>query len=277
MDYLELHIQVSPRNPWCDITVAELADLGFESFVDSKEGVKAYAPADTCNLEEVIAQLSIQDSDADWKHESQVIKDQNWNATWESDFEPVEVEDKLTIVAPFHDKTNAKGMVIEIMPQMSFGTGHHQTTWLMSKALLEMESIPSPSLDMGTGTGVLAILAEKLGAKDIDAIDIEDWAYDNALENVERNKCSEINVMLGGEEKIPEKGYLLILANINKNILKAQMATYASRLLSGGKLLLSGFFDSDSEELVTISASHGFTLENKRVKETWCVLELIKK
>lgn len=277
MDYLELHIHVSPRNPWCDILVAELAEFGFESFVESPEGVKAYASADSVKVDDVIAQLSINDMDVEWKHEAQVIKDQNWNATWESDFDPVEVEDKLTIVAPFHDKSAAKGMVIEIMPQMSFGTGHHQTTWLMSKALLEMNEIPSPILDMGTGTGVLAILAEKLGAKDIDAIDIEDWAYDNALENVQRNNCSEINVLLGGEEKIPEKGYLLILANINKNILKAQMETYASRLLSGGKLLLSGFFDSDSEELVTISASNGFTLENKRVKETWCVLELIKK
>jgi ribosomal protein L11 methyltransferase len=159
---------------------------------------------------------------------------------------------------------------------MSFGTGHHQTTWMMSKLLLDMNTIPTSILDMGTGTGVLAILAEKLGAKDILAIDIEPWSVENTIENAERNSCKNIKSLCGDIDLIEGKKFDLILANINKNILKSHMNQYANALNPGSKLALSGFFESDVEELISFAKLHNFNYHYKLVKETWAALILIK-
>lgn len=278
MDYLELTISISPHDPWTEILTAELAELGFESFVETEEGVQAYIPAGRIDLEEVVKK-SLLSKNADTiqvYYESKIIPHQNWNAQWESDFHPVEVENYLTILAPFHSKNGRKGMIVEIQPQMSFGTGHHQTTWLMSKALFELDQMADKVLDMGTGTGVLAIIAEKLGAKNILAIDIEDWSVINAEENAKRNKCITIETRCGDVDLIKGKQFGLIIANINKNVLKSHIESYSKSLVSGGVLLLSGFFDSDVEELVTFAAKHG--LKNNKIfsKETWAALQLVK-
>ncbi len=278
MDYLELTISVSPREPWTEILTAELAEMGFESFVDTEEGVQAYAPADRVNLEEVIKNslLSAENTEVTFELEQKIIPHQNWNAQWESDFHPVEVEDYLTIVAPFHDKENRKGMVVEIQPQMSFGTGHHQTTWLMSKALFEIDSMPADVLDMGTGTGVLAVIAENLGANSILAIDIEDWSVVNAIENGARNQCSKIEFLCGDVDLINGKEFGLIIANINKNVLKAHMESYSLALKNKGILLLSGFFDSDVDELVTFASKFSLKVNRIYSKETWAGIWLTK-
>jgi ribosomal protein L11 methyltransferase len=278
MDYLELTVNIQPRNPWAEILVTQLAELGFESFVDTENGVLAYAQVTEVNLENAIQESILGDSgvefqlDFEWK----IIPQQNWNALWEADFLPVEVEGRMTILAPFHDKTNAKGIIVEIQPQMSFGTGHHQTTWMMSKALLDLPQIPKNVLDMGTGTGVLAILAEKLGAENILAIDIEDWSVENTKENAVRNGAKGIVALHGDIDLIAGKTFDLILANINKNILKSHLNHYSNSLLAGGMLMLSGFFETDVEELVEAAKNENFTFQKVLNKETWAALILIK-
>jgi ribosomal protein L11 methyltransferase len=278
MDYLELSIALTPRDPWTEILTAELADNGFESFVETENGILAYGQLELVDAEFPLKNtfLEAKPSDVDVVIESKVIPQQNWNAVWESDFQPVEVEDYLTIVAPFHDRSTAKGMIIEILPKMSFGTGHHQTTWMMSKALFELETIPNEVLDMGTGTGVLAFVAERLGAKHVVAVDIEDWSVENTLENAERNDCKTIEAICGDVDVLSGRTFGLILANINKNILKAHMSSYAEMLEKNGTLLLSGFFDSDVDELVTFAEQFGLKKRGVLNKDNWAAIELNK-
>ncbi len=278
MDYLELTISIMPRNPWAEILTAELADLGFESFVDTEDGIQAYGLLKNIELDTVVKNsiLSYENEGVHFEFTQKVIPHQNWNAVWESDFHPVEVEEYLTIIAPFHSKENLKGMIVEIQPQMSFGTGHHQTTWLMSKALFELDRMPESVLDMGTGTGVLAIIAEKLGAKALVGIDIEDWTVINARENIERNACKSIEIMCGDVDLIEGRKFGLIIANINKNVLKSHIESYSRALEFGGILLLSGFFDSDVDELITFSNAHNLKMNKIYSKESWAGIQLIK-
>ncbi len=278
MEYLELTIAITPRNPWSEILTAELAELGFESFVDTEEGVQAYGALKNIDMNNVLENSSLSSviEGVVFNIEQKIIPHQNWNALWESDFHPVEVEDYLSIIAPFHSKEDKKGMIVEIQPQMSFGTGHHQTTWLMSKALFELETIPSKVLDMGTGTGVLAIIVEKLGAKSILAIDIEDWSVVNALENAERNGCKNIEAVCGDVDLIKGQLFGLIIANINKNVLKAHIEQYSLALEKNGILLLSGFFDLDVNELVSFASDFDLRMNSVYSKETWAGIQLIK-
>ena len=278
MDYLEVSIALTPRNPWTEILTAELADNGFESFVETEEGILAYAQVELVDVNSPLKNTFLEENQTDVSVviETKIIPQQNWNAVWESDFQPVEVEDYLTIVAPFHDRTKAKGMIIEILPKMSFGTGHHQTTWMMSKALFELEQIPAEVLDMGTGTGVLAFVAERLGAKHVVAVDIEDWSVENTLENAERNNCKSIEGICGDVDVLSGRTFGLILANINKNVLKAHMSSYAEMLEPKGTLLLSGFFDSDVEELVTFAEQFGLIKRRVLNKDNWAAIELKK-
>lgn len=278
MDYLEVSIALTPRNPWTEILTAELADNGFESFVETEEGILAYAQVELVDVNSPLKNTFLEENQTDVSVviETKIIPQQNWNAVWESDFQPVEVEDYLTIVAPFHDRTKAKGMIIEILPKMSFGTGHHQTTWMMSKALFELEQIPAEVLDMGTGTGVLAFVAERLGAKHVVAVDIEDWSVENTLENGERNNCKSIEAICGDVDVLNGRTFGLILANINKNVLKAHMSSYAEMLEQNGTLLLSGFFDSDVEELVTFAEQFGLMKRRVLKKDNWAAIELKK-
>ena len=278
MDYLELTVNIQPRNPWAEILVSQLAELGFESFVDTENGVLAYAQVTEVDLENAINESLLSSSTDDFQldFESKIIPQQNWNALWEADFQPVEVEGRMTILAPFHDKTIAKGIIVEIQPQMSFGTGHHQTTWMMSKALLDLPNVPKNVLDMGAGTGVLAILAEKLGAENILAIDIEDWSVENTKENAVRNGAKGIVALQGDIDLIAGKSFDLILANINKNILKSHLNQYSKSLLPDGMLMLSGFFETDVEELVEAAINENFTLLKVLNKETWAAMILTK-
>jgi len=278
MDYFELTISISPRDPWTDIIIANLADRGFESFVETEEGLLAYAKSSDIDNENPISGTILNEKDLnfEYKLDYKIIPHQNWNAVWEADFKPVVVEEYCTIIAPFHDQTNIVGMPIIIQPKMSFGTGHHQTTWMMSKALFEINFQAKIVLDMGTGTGVLAFIAEKLGAEKIVAVDIEDWSVENTIENAERNACQKIEAICGDIDKVPDLGYDLILANINKNILKAHLPSYADLLQKGGTLLLSGFFESDADELLEAAEPLGLMKKGSLNKEEWCCLSLVK-
>lgn len=278
MDYFELTVNIEPRNPWSDILVAELAEFGFESFVETESGIQAYAPVQIGDVSSILKETCIHDNSeirVDWKLEE--IPHQNWNAVWEESFDPVLVDSRLAIIAPFHDAADFPNRdIIVIQPQMSFGTGHHQTTYLMSQFVMDLQEIPERVLDMGTGTGVLAILAEKKGATDILAVDIESWSVENTLENAERNGCTKIRGLLGDIDSITEKDFGVILANINKNVLKRHLPDYAKLCSDNGLLFLSGFFTSDVPELEDAAKKVGFELVEVREKETWASMKLKK-
>jgi ribosomal protein L11 methyltransferase len=278
MDYIEVTINLTPRMPWSDILIAELADLGFESFVETATGIQAYAPESIGNVAAILQQTSLATAnEVTVEMTIAVIAHQNWNAQWEADFEPVIVDDRLAILAPFHDESAFQNQYkIIIQPQMSFGTGHHQTTFLMSQFLMDLEPVPQHILDMGTGTGVLAILAEKRGCRDIVAVDIESWSVENTKENAVRNQCSHITALEGDVDCLTGMKFDMILANINKNILKAHLPAYADLLEENGLLYLSGFFFSDVTELTAEAAKSNFTVLEVREKETWAAIKLQK-
>lgn len=278
MDYIEVTINLTPRMPWSDILIAELADLGFESFVETATGIQAYAPESIGNVAAILQQTSLATAnEVTVEMTTAVIAHQNWNAQWEADFEPVIVDDRLAILAPFHDESAFQNQhKIIIQPQMSFGTGHHQTTFLMSQFLMDLEPVPQHILDMGTGTGVLAILAEKRGCSDIVAVDIESWSVENTKENAVRNQCSHITALEGDVDCLTGMKFDMILANINKNILKAHLPAYAELLEENGLLYLSGFFFSDVTELKAEAAKSNFTVLEVREKETWAAIKLQK-
>lgn len=278
MDYLELTVKLVPREPWADILTAELAEAGYESFVDTEDGIQAYAQVSAIDIDHPTKStfLETEHGDVQAEVEVKIIPQQNWNAVWESDFQPVVVEQYLSILAPFHERTGHRGMIVQILPKMSFGTGHHQTTWIMTKALFELDRIPDQVLDMGAGTGVLAIITEKLGANHVVAADIEDWSVENTIENAERNGCSRIEALCGDIDILEGRTFGLILANINKNVLKAHMESYAMMLEKNGTLLLSGFFDTDVDELVTYAGQFGLMKIRILNKDNWAAIELKK-
>lgn len=270
MNYIELNINFVEVEPWREILVSHLAEKGFESFVETKSGLQSYIPEMDFSAE-MIGDLAT--FEAIENYTFQVIQDENWNAEWEKNFDPVFVEDKLAIRAPFHPTDFSQELVVTIQPQMSFGTGHHQTTWLASKRLFELDLNGLRVLDMGTGTGILAILAEKRGAKSIYAPDIDEWSYRNALENVELNHCTKITVEQGDDRLLTGKTFDFIIANINKNILMSHFKTYAAALVNGGKLLISGFFETDRDDLVAHANEVGFIFERIDTKDEWALIQ----
>jgi ribosomal protein L11 methyltransferase len=276
MDTIELNIHLSPKDPWSDIVIAQLSEQGFDSFVTTDEGILAYAPfsVDT----DAVLKESLLGSPEGFECTivKTVIPYQNWNAEWEKNFSPVVIEEYGTILAPFHDASEAIGMKVIIQPQMSFGTGHHQTTWMMTKALFELDNMPAKVLDMGTGTGVLAIFAEKLGAKDILAIDIEEWSAENARENAERNDGRHIECLCGDIDLVEGRNFGLIIANINKNILKQHMVDYSASLDTNGTLLLSGFFVTDADEMTSYCEAYKLKMTKLFTKDEWACIQLIK-
>ena len=259
-DYYEYSFQLAPYEPWNEIITAYLADAGFESFVDEDPILKAYIPNENLIPEEIdsiILKLAAEEGLIECKYSYVEIKQQNWNALWESQFEPVYVNDQLLIKAPFHTDLNFNGLIVEIEPKMSFGTGHHQTTFLMCQEMMTMNLKAASILDMGAGTGVLSILAEKIGADYIEAVEIESWSAENCAENATRNNCSKIVSLFGDFDVVTNLEFDVILANINKNVLKSHLAFYASKLKERGQLLLSGFFTTDNEELIDLAEKEG--------------------
>ena len=276
MNYVEVTAVLQPLLPAREVLVVELAELGFESFVDTEDGVKAYIqePDFTPQILEGLMTTDIPEQRLDIT--TVVIVDQNWNAQWESSFDPIIVDDQCLIRAPFHAVEKDYPYTITIEPKMSFGTGHHATTHLIVSAMLPMNCTGKTVLDMGCGTGVLAILAEMRGSKNIDAIDIDEWAYENTLENIERNGCKHIRTIKGGAEAIPaEAQYDLILANINRNILTRDMHLYVAHMNPGASILFSGFYESDQSEIRTAAESLGLTFVNASLRNEWTMMHFI--
>jgi ribosomal protein L11 methyltransferase len=263
-----------PFEPWNEIIIANLSILPYESFMEEGEYLKAYIQEqdfDPFDLKDLVLKLKT-NKGVIIKYEYKNIEQQNWNHVWESHFEPVSINDQLHILAPFHPKDKYQGLIIEIEPKMSFGTGHHQTTFLMCEEITSLSLDGKKVLDMGSGTGVLAILAEKCGAKEILAIDIESWSVENCEENTKRNKCSKIISKLGDIINIKGQYFDVIIANINKNVLLAHLPSYSKCLNTNGILLLSGFFETDAEDLISAAFEENLVLQSKKIKDGWAML-----
>ncbi|HAV55214.1 MAG TPA: 50S ribosomal protein L11 methyltransferase [Aequorivita sp.] len=268
MNYIEYIFKVSPLQPGTEILIAELGYVGFESFVETEEGVTAYIQKDDWN-EHILKDINILDSD-EFKIEYTFseIEQINWNSEWEKNFDPIEVDEKCTVRAPFHPNKNFEYEIV-IEPKMSFGTGHHETTFMMLQFILENDFKGKSVLDMGCGTAVLAILAEMRGASKLDAIDIDEWCFENSLENIERNNCENISVFLGDAKLLSDKKYDVIIANINRNILLNDMEAYRNCLDKGGELYLSGFYNEDLPIIKEACNNLGFTFVENKEKNKW--------
>jgi ribosomal protein L11 methyltransferase len=277
MNYIELNIAVEPKAPWTEILIAQLAEIDFESFTENNGQLQAYIQEPFLNAGQVIQVInSMKEHTDSISYTTKSIEEENWNATWEADFQPVTIEDKLIIRAPFHATQHGFKEEVIIQPQMSFGTGHHQTTWLLSSLLCEKDFHNLTVLDSGTGTGVLAILALKRGAKNVIGTDIESGAVENALENFERNNLPIADIRLGDIDCVTERNFDVIIANINKNVLKSHLPHYSRRTKTAGELYLSGFFVTDIEELIEVAESYNYLHEASFNKDEWAVLKFIK-
>lgn len=244
MNYIEYVFRINPPQPGSELLVAELGYAGFESFVEFEEGVKAYIQKKEWHphiLDDIYV-LSSKEFEIDYNFSE--IEQINWNTEWEKNFDPIEIDGKCTVRAPFHPSKNFEYDIV-IEPKMSFGTGHHETTHMMLQFILENSFKRKEVLDMGCGTAVLAILAEMRGALRIDAIDIDEWCFENSMENVQRNNCKHISVFLGDASLLAGKEYDVIIANINRNILLNDMESYRNCLRKGGEIYLSGFYVED--------------------------------
>lgn len=275
MDYIELKVTVVDEQQ-AEILTTELAEYPFESFITVGTTLKAYLPE--ASLAGCRAAVDAMLNGFGVMRRSYApVPTQNWNATWEGDFEPVTIEGCLVIRAPFHPAAAAGTEEVIIMPHMSFGTGHHATTYLMSATLLDLDVAGKRGLDMGSGTGVLAIVAARHGAASVDAVDIDDWADENCRTNAKTNGVSErITPLLGDVRKIAGNQYDFILANINRNILTTDMPSYAAMLTTGGDLLLSGFLEQDTP-LVTASAeAQGLRVSDLRTRDGWAMIHCVK-
>jgi ribosomal protein L11 methyltransferase len=277
MDYIELQITLAPNAATlAECLIAELGDLGYESFAETGTGLHAYIPASQYQEKSVKLLFHLYSSQADIQYAPQFIAGRNWNALWESNFEPLVIAGQCTVKAPFHKNLPKTARTVVIAPKMAFGTGHHDTTYLMAEALLNFPVKGLQVLDMGCGTGILAILAAKCGAKPfVDAIDIDTWAKNNALENARLNRVShKIRVLLGDASLIQRHKYHLILANINRNTLLTDLRTYALGLKSGGTLMISGFFTTDSAALEAEARLHHLTKTAEAARNNWAMMQL---
>jgi ribosomal protein L11 methyltransferase len=275
MIYTEVQI-IHAGNFDPDILVAFFAELGFESFSESEDTLNAYCRTDLYLEEatrELIARLQ---KEHGLICSISTIQPENWNALWEKSFEPVLITDECLVRAPFHQPVSGVQYDIIVEPKMSFGTAHHETTFMMLSLLLKEDVENQSVLDMGCGTGVLAILAAMKGAERIIAIDNDQWAWENTMENCERNGQAQILALLGDAGSIPDEKFDLIMANINRNVLMEDIPGYCNYLEKAGRLLLSGFYEEDIEAILRVASECGLTLSGYTVKNNWVGARYIK-
>lgn len=251
MNYTELIFTVDNTGGYeRDLLIDSLGGIGFDTFEETEQGFKAYIPQqdfDEIALEEA---LGMHRSMFDFAYESNLIPQKNWNEEWESNFEPIEITDQVFVRATFHEARPDFPYEIVIDPKMAFGTGHHQTTAMMMELMLSADFKGKKVLDMGCGTGILAILAEKLGATDLLAIDYDPVCYESTIENAALNHADHVKALCGSKEVIPAEQYDIILANINRNILINQMERYAEVLKAGGEIYFSGFYEEPDLQII---------------------------
>jgi ribosomal protein L11 methyltransferase len=275
MYYTRLQVVCDPD--FSEILMAEIADVGFDTFMETEKGFEAYVEERRFNEQQL--------ADVQEKYKSvspllffwDQIQKQNWNEQWENSLEPIVVDDRCLIRAEFHQIEKKYPYEIVITPKMSFGTGHHQTTYLMIKSQLDMDHQQKRVMDAGCGTAILSIMAAKRGASEVVAFDIDEWSVINGKENIENNRCESIQLHRGTIEEVNPGGlFHIILANINKNVLLQEMKTYASHLEPNGFLLLSGFYTKDIDDLKDVATPLGLQEVKRDEKEEWASLLLQK-
>jgi ribosomal protein L11 methyltransferase len=280
IDYIELNCFLTPYSEEiADIIVCELCELDFESFDTESEYVKAYIPENKFDNKKIEDSMIINHlkKEYDIKFSIQKIENKDWNAEWEANFQPIVIKDIVCVRGSFHPKNENCKYDVVINPKMSFGTGHHSTTALMLEHISETVKEGSKILDMGCGTSLLGIFASKCGAKEIVGIDIDEWAYNNSLENIELNSITNMKLMLGDAERLKElESFDIIFANINRNILINDMHYYVSHLENGGNLIMSGFYSQDLKLIKEEATRQGLRYIEHKEDNNWVAVKFVK-
>ncbi len=272
MKYIEIKLNIEPAEPWKEVYTSLMADAGCDSFMDgdAENELLCYIPEKDYN-EDVFKDLLENPEFPEVKISWSVapMEDKDWNAAWEANYEPVLIDGKCHIRAPFHTPVPEAEYEIVIEPKMSFGTAHHATTAQMVSYLLETDVRGKAVLDMGSGTGVLAILATMKGAEPVTAIDNDEWAYRNGIENAQHNHCEQLKVLLGDASLLGDEHYDIILANINRNILLQDIPHYVECMNDGALLFLSGFYEEDLPALRYCCAQNGMKYLDHKTRDKW--------
>jgi len=277
MSYIEVNCSIQPVNPGTDILIAELAEIGFESFVETEIGVLAYIQEEIFDVNRVSALEVFINPNFTITFSYSKVEDQNWNSVWESNYPPVNIDNCCVIKAPFHNETFNAEYQIVIEPKMSFGTAHHETTASVIRLMLDTDFKNKTVLDMGSGTGVLAILATMMGAKSVVAIDNDEWAFENHNENNQRNNINNVEVLLGDAQNIPNTLFDIVLANINRNILLNDMHHYTKVMAKNGIIIFSGFYQGHDLELITAKANElGLSFVKNLILNNWTAAVFVK-
>lgn len=276
-DFKELRFALNPYSPWAEIFIQELSDLGFHGFQEDEPVLLAYISDKIFDPESVKKVLYIYSKDVQCSLEMNDIPAKNWNSEWESSFSPVVISNKLVIRALFHDAIPGIENEILLTPKMAFGTGHHATTEMVCAEMLEMDFRNKRILDVGCGTSILSILAEKLGANYILAIDNDDWAVKNSIENLKINNCQNTIVEKAEVNSIRQNSFNVILANINRNVILNDMPEYRTLMSQNAHLILSGFRIEDAEQINDLATSLGLDCVRSAVKNDWCMIHLTNK
>lgn len=270
-------LEVQCNQEFSDILIAELAELGFDSFEEKEDGFSASVLATVFEQSAVGEMLERYAALTSITSKKTEVTRENWNEEWEKNYDPISVLDKCYIRATFHEAKPGFPYEIVINPKMSFGTGHHATTWLMVKQQMEVAHQGKRVLDVGTGTGILAIMAGLLGAKELEAFDIDDWSVENARENFELNNIKNVKLDLGTISSVKPSGtFDIILANINRNVLLEELPVYEQLLRKEGHLLLSGFYEQDIAAIDELANKLNLKMLRSEMREQWTVLVYIK-
>ncbi len=271
MDYKKVSIEITPFQEWLrEVLTAQLADIGFDSFVDSEMGFDAYIPATAYNKGELNGVLNEFSEDFCFDVKSELIEDQNWNEEWEKNyFKPLVIANECVVRAPFHTDYPKLKYEIVIEPNMAFGTGNHETTSLVLESILQNDMSGKSVLDMGCGTGILGIMASMKGADKITAIDIDKWSYEGSQENAKLNNIQNLDVKLGDAKLLNDESYDVIFANIQRNVLLNDLPAYNHVLNDGGILIMSGFYKEDIPAIKTKAESLGLQDAGFKVKNNW--------
>jgi ribosomal protein L11 methyltransferase len=278
MNYYELTFTTQTTEAYQqDLLINALGEVGFDTFEEIEAGFKAYIPETDFNEDAITEALTPYRDIFDFNYEVALIPQKNWNEVWESNFEPIAIGDAVFVRATFHEPRPEFKYEIIIDPKMAFGTGHHQTTAMILQLMLENNFAGKKVLDMGCGTGILAIMASKLGAANIAAIDYDPVCYESTIENSQLNHITNITSLCGSKEAIPNEQYDTILANINRNILIDQMSRYAEALKAGGEIYFSGFYESPDLDIIKDEAGkYGMNYITHKKDKDWVAAKFVK-
>ncbi|WP_295674600.1 50S ribosomal protein L11 methyltransferase [uncultured Mucilaginibacter sp.] len=277
MNYYELLFTTIPAEEYQqDLLINALGEIGFDTFEEVDFGFKAYIPTADFDQEKLDEQVAMYKDMFSFSYEITLIPQKNWNEVWESNFEPIAIGDRIFVRATFHHPRPEFPYEIVIDPKMAFGTGHHQTTSMMLEWILETDFAGKKVLDMGCGTGILAIMAAKLGAGEITAIDYDPVCFDSTIENAKFNGVNNIIALCGSKEVIPDEQFDIILANINRNILLDQMERYGEVLKPGGEIYFSGFYETpDLDIIIAEAAKHGLKYISHKTNKDWVAAKFV--